>query len=117
MAADNFAPASMRILSNIVCYNKPDRLKNHTSNPPLTFFLTKTEVYFQALGFRYFEFLITRKQIPNRIRIRIFTVFVLALMLKQFNKGTVLFVIYYACKLLFLGGNFRGRVIFGVIPT
>ena len=37
------------------------------------------QLYFSTLGFRYFEFRFIYERIPNRIRIRIFGIFVLAL--------------------------------------
>ena len=42
------------------------------------------QLYFLTLGFRYFEFRFIYERIPNRIRIRIFGIFVLALVLKRF---------------------------------
>ena len=45
------------------------------------------QLYFSTLGFRYFEFRFIYERIPNRIRIRIFGIFVLALLkLPIFNE-------------------------------
>ena len=40
-AANNFALAGMHILFTVVSYNKPNRHKNHKSNPLLTFLVQK----------------------------------------------------------------------------
>ena len=43
----------------------------------------KRRFHFQILGFRYFEFLFIYERIPNRIRIRTFGIFVLALVIRH----------------------------------
>ena len=47
------------------------------------------QLYFSTLGFRYFEFRFIYERIPNRIRIRIFGIFVLALINCSVNYAVI----------------------------
>ena len=53
------------------------------------------QLYFSTLGFRYFEFRFIYERIPNRIRIRIFGIFVLALVKSDtYVRGNLEIVIH-----------------------
>ena len=83
----------MLFLSTVVWYN-PNKYKNHTSNPFIT---SKMENYFSTLGFWYFEFLFIYERIQNQIRIRIFSIFVLALMIFTKIRSQNSHCSYYNC--------------------